>query len=59
MNWVSVLDHELQSMSCEMETAVGIKYVTKFKCRICIRYKEKVIGQWNFSSKWIEEADFV
>ena len=59
-SWVTSLDQEMQSMSwldCDTEMAAGIKHVIKLKCRICTRYKDRIIRLRNFSGKWIEGAD--
>ena len=44
-------------LDCDAETAAEIKYVTKLKCRVCTRYKDRIIGLRNFSGKWIKGAD--
>ena len=46
-------------LDCETEVFAGVKYVTKLKCRICAKFKERIIGRRNFSNKWIDGADSV
>ena len=60
--WVSQWDREFQTMSwldCKTEVFAGMKYVTKLKCRICTKFKERIIGRRNFSHRWIDGADSV
>ena len=60
--WVSQLDREMQTMlwlDCETELSAGVKYVMKLKCRICDKFKERIIGRRNFSQKWVDGADSV
>lgn len=33
--------------------------VEKLKCKVCTKYKERIISKRNFSDKWIEGADSV
>ena len=37
----------------------GEKVVEKLKCKVCTKYRERIIGRKNFSMKWIEGADSV
>ena len=33
--------------------------VEKLKCKVCAKYKERIISRKNFSGKWIDGADSV
>ena len=35
------------------------KVVEKLKCKVCTKYKERIISRRNFSNKWIEGVDSV
>jgi len=37
----------------------GEKVVEKLKCKVCAKYKERIISRKNFSGKWIDGADSV
>ena len=37
----------------------GYKVAEKLKCKVCKKYKERIICKKNFSGKWIEGADSV
>jgi len=37
----------------------GVKLVTKLKCRVCTKYRDKIVGWKNFSDKWISGVDSV
>ena len=61
-HWVSEYDRECQTASwleCEAEISAGKRYVTKLKCWICRKYNSSIIGQRNYSDKWIEGAESV
>ena len=61
--WIVNNDRELQTMtwlSCETESEHGEKFVMKLKCKICSKYREKLVGRKNFNDKWISEgADLI
>ena len=46
-------------LECDVTSEAGVKYVTKLKCRVCTKYKEKIAGRKNFSDKWINGAHSV
>ena len=46
-------------LDCATETKAGVKVVTLLKCRVCARYRERIIGGKNFSDKWITGASSV
>ena len=33
--------------------------VEKLKCKVCTKYKERIIGRRNFSNKWIKGSDSI
>ena len=33
--------------------------VEKLKCKVCAKYKDRIISRKNFSGKWIDGADSV
>ena len=50
--WIVNNDREFQTMtwlSCETESEHGEKFVTKLKCKICSKYREKLVGRKNFN----------
>ena len=60
--WVVEYDVDCQTMTwldCETENEAGVKVVTSLKCRMCSKYRDKIIGRKNFSAKWITGADSV
>ena len=46
-------------LDCETETEAGTKVVTTLKCRLCSKYRDRIVGRKNFSDKWITGADSV
>ena len=57
--WIVDYDRELQMMTwlnCETEIKHGKKLVTKLKSKVCLIYKEKLVGRKNFYDKWINEG---
>ena len=40
-------------LDCETTIDGGAKVVTKLKCRVCTKYKERIVGRKNFNDKWI------
>ena len=60
--WVRDYDHEYKTVSwLDSVTSWhnGEKVVEKLKCKVCTKYKERIISKRNFSDKWIEGADSV
>ena len=60
--WVKQYDRDCQRVTwldCETGTERGVKVVTKLKCRVCTKYRERILGRKNFSEKWISGADSV
>jgi hypothetical protein len=60
--WVRQYDRECQTVTwldCETAIEGGAKLVTKLKCRICAKYKHRIVGRKNFSDKWVSGADSV
>ena len=57
--WIVDYDRELQTMTwlnCETEVQRGEKFVTKLKCKVCLAYRERLVGRKNFNDKWINEG---
>ena len=57
--WVRDYDREYKTLSwLDSETSwnIGEKVVEKLKCKVCTKYKERIIGRRNLSNKWIEVA---
>ena len=60
--WVSQYDRNCQMMvwlDCDTVIERGVKLVTKLKCWVCAKYKNKIQGRKNFNDKWISRADSV
>ena len=60
--WVKQYDSEFQTVSwldCETSVEAGSRVVTELKCRVCARFRSKIIGKKNFSDKWINGAESV
>ena len=60
--WVKQYDSEFQTVSwldCETSVEAGSRVVTELKCRVCARFRSKIIGKKNFSDKWINGAKSV
>ncbi len=46
-------------LDCETSIEAGVKHVAKLKCRVCTKYRDRIVGRKNFSDKWISGADSV
>jgi len=46
-------------LNCKTSIEGGMKPVMKLKCRVCTKYRDRIVGQKNFSDKWISGADSV
>ena len=60
--WLKQYDSECQTVTwldCETSIEGGVKLVTKLKCRVCTKYRDRIVGWKNFSDKWISGADSV
>ena len=60
--WVKHYDRECQTVTwldCETGFEGGVKLVTKLKCRVCTKYRDRIIGWKNFRDKWISGVDSV
>ena len=60
--WVRQYDRDCQTVTwldCETGIKGGVKVVTKLKCRVCTKYRDRILGRKNFSDKWISGADSV
>ena len=60
--WLKQYDRECQTVTwldCETSIDGGVKLMTKLKCRVCTKYRDRILGQKNFSDKWISGADSV
>ena len=60
--WVRQYDREYQTvmwLHCETGIEGGVKLVTKLKCRVCTKYRDRIIGRKNFNDKWISGAGSV
>ena len=60
--WVRQYDRECQTVTwldCVKEIEGGVRFVTKLKCRVCTKFKDRIIGRKNFSDKWVSGADSV
>ena len=58
--WVKQYDSEFQTVSwldCETSVEAGSRVVTELKCRVCAKFRSKIIGKKNFSDKWIDGAE--
>ena len=61
-NWQTELDKECKTITwLQGYTTVvrEVKYVTKLKCSVCIKYESKIAGRHNYSHKWIVGADSI
>uniref|UniRef100_A0A1X7TRH9 DUF4371 domain-containing protein n=1 Tax=Amphimedon queenslandica TaxID=400682 RepID=A0A1X7TRH9_AMPQE len=62
LNWKRNYDKQIQTVTwldCDVTSEAGVKHVTKLKCRVCTKYKDKIAGRKNFSDKWISGAHSV
>ena len=60
--WVVQYDRECQTVTwldCDTGFEDGVKVVMKLKCRMCTKYRQKIVGRKNFSDKWINGADSI
>ena len=46
-------------LDCDTGFEDGVKVVTKLKCRMCTKYRQRIVGRKNFSDKWINGADSI
>lgn len=65
LKWRTDLDKECQTVSwldCETDTkpkGPKGKTVTKLKCKVCSKFRAKIISRRNFSNRWIAGAESV
>ena len=60
--WLKQYDTECQTVSwldCETSVEGGSLVVTKLKCRMCTKFKDRIVGKRNFSNQWIAGAESV
>ena len=60
--WVKQYDRECQTVTwldCDAGIEGGVKLVTKLKCRVCTKFRDRIVGRKNFSNKWVSGADSV
>ena len=60
--WVKQYDRECQTVTwldCDAGIEGGVKLVTKLKCRVCTKFRDRIVGRKNFSDKWVSGADSV
>ena len=53
--WVKEYDRECQTVTwldCDAGIEGGVKLVTKLKCRVCTKFRDRTVGRKNFSGKW-------
>ena len=60
--WCTRFDKEFQTISWldySTEKEKGINIVTKLKCKVCKKFKERILSCRNFSDKWVVGANSV
>ena len=60
MTWRGSMDRECSTMSwldCEMQVSARKKVVSKLRCSVWCKFKERIVMRSNFSTRWIEGAD--
>ncbi len=60
--WRQELDKECGTVSwldCDTNSTGAKKTATKLKCKMCIKFKNKICGRRNYSDKWVVGADSV
>lgn len=57
--WLAQFDKDCQSMTwLDYETA-GFRVVTKLKCKICTKFRDKIAARRNFNEKWLVGTESV
>jgi len=54
------MDREYSTISwldCETQVSARKKVVTKLRCSVCSKFKDRIATRRNFSNRWIEGAD--
>ena len=56
------LEKDCQSMTwldCETAIDSGFRVVTKLKCKVCTKFREKIAARRNFNEKWLVGAESI
>ena len=59
--WLAQFEKDCQSMTwldCETAIDSGFRVVTKLKCKVCTKFREKIAARRNFNEKWLVGAEY-